>query len=81
MTMKLNTPELSYRPTREGGKDQLHSHLTFNPSAIERESCGACAQLENDFTWARFHDATKDVVMPAREDVVRQVLSERELVA
>lgn len=50
-------PELNYLPNREGGPDQLHTHLTFRPSAEQRESCGACSQLENDFTWLRFHDA------------------------
>ena len=49
--------ELDYLPTREGGIDQLHTHLSFKPSADERESCGACAQLENDFTWLRFNEA------------------------
>lgn len=51
------TIELDYFPTRQGGPDQLHTHLTFQPSALERESCGACAQLENDFAWLRFNDA------------------------
>lgn len=83
MTM-LKTPELSYRPTREGGEDQLHSHMTFNPSAIERESCGACAQLANDFTWAIFNDATAGETFAARETVledVREELRDRVLVA
>jgi hypothetical protein len=49
--------ELDYFPIREGGIDQLYSHLSYRPSADERENCGACAQLENDFTWLRFNDA------------------------
>jgi len=54
---RIKTPELDYFPTRNGGEDQLHNHLSFRPSADVRESCGACAQLENDFTWLRFNDA------------------------
>lgn len=79
--MKLKTIELSYRPTRNGGEDQLHTHLSFKPSAIERESCGACAQLANDFAWAAFNDATRDIDLPTVEDAVREALQERELVA
>lgn len=52
--------ELDYFPTRNGGPDQSHTHLSFRPSAEQRESCGACAQLENDFTWLRFNDAMAD---------------------
>lgn len=54
--MTKSQPELNYFPTRDGGPDQMHSHL-FAPTIEQRESCGACAQLENDFTWLRFHDA------------------------
>jgi hypothetical protein len=50
-------PELDYFPTRQGGPDQLHTHLSQSPTGLERESCGACAQLENDFAWLRFNDA------------------------
>ncbi len=53
----LKPVELNYFPTREGGPDQLHNHLSFKPSADVREACGACAQLENDFAWLRFNDA------------------------
>lgn len=49
--------ELDYLPTRNGGEDQIHNHTTFKPSDDTRESCGACAQLANDFAWLRYHDA------------------------
>jgi hypothetical protein len=51
------TIELDYFPVRQGGIDELHSHLSPNPTGLERESCGACAQLDNDFAWLRFNDA------------------------
>jgi hypothetical protein len=54
--MSKSEPELNYLPTREGGIDQVHTHL-FRPTTDERESCGACAQLANDFVWLRFNDA------------------------
>ena len=54
---ELKITELDYLPTRNGGEDQLHTHLTFKPSASMKESCGACAQLSNDFVWLRFNDA------------------------
>lgn len=56
MTNKPAIPELDYLPTRNGGPDQLHTHLSFKPSTDQRESCGACAQTQNDFAWAGLHD-------------------------
>lgn len=56
---RIKTIELDYFPTRQGGEDQLHNHLTFSPSEDVRESCGACAQLANDFAWLRFNDAMR----------------------
>lgn len=50
---KYKPVELDALPVRESGTDQLHDHLSFGYS----EDCGACAQLRNDFTWARFHDS------------------------
>lgn len=52
--------ELDYLPTRNGGEDQIHTHLSFRPTAEQRESCGACAQLANDFAWLRFNDGVAD---------------------
>lgn len=69
---KLKTPEVSYRPTREGGEDQLHNHLSFKPSNDERQACGACAQLANDFTWLRFNDAIAGVEFADREEVLAE---------
>lgn len=48
--------ELDYLPIRNGGPDQLHTHL-FAPTTEEKESCGACAQLAMDFMWIGFNDA------------------------
>lgn len=53
MSRPLKTPELDALPVRDGGVDQPHDHLVLG----FHENCGACAQLKNDFTWARFHDA------------------------
>lgn len=55
----MRTPsqiELNYLPVRGGGPDMLHTH-DFKPSALERENCGGCAQLANDFAWIRFYDS------------------------
>ncbi len=60
MPRQMKTVELDYLPTRDGGQDQLHNHTTFNPSPVTREACGACAQLDNDFAWMRFHDAVAE---------------------
>lgn len=49
----LNAVPLDTLPVRHGGVDQLHAHLSIG----FKEGCGACAQLSNDFTWARFHDS------------------------
>lgn len=68
----LKTPELSYRPVRNGGEDQLHNHLSFKPSTDEREACGACAQLANDFTWAAFNDAIAGVEFADQEEVLAE---------
>jgi hypothetical protein len=57
MTRIYKPIELDYLPTRASGQDELHTHTTFKPSAVERESCAACAQLANDFAWLRFRDA------------------------
>jgi hypothetical protein len=57
MTRTLKPIELDYLPTRASGQDELHTHITFRPSAVEKESCAACAQLANDFAWLRFSDA------------------------
>jgi hypothetical protein len=69
---KLKTIELEYRPLRNGGEDQLHNHLSFKPSNDEREACGACAQLANDFTWLRFNDAIAGVSFADKEEVLAQ---------
>lgn len=53
MSRFLKTPELDALPVRDGGVDAMHDHLSLGYS----ENCGGCAQLTNDFTWARFHDA------------------------
>lgn len=92
-----SAPELDYLPTREGGEDQLHNHLSIGfPTGIRGESCGACAQLKNDFAWLRFHDAMagregefgslQDAMTYARENVdarfdPRTQFRDRELVA
>lgn len=57
MTRTLKPIELDYLPTRASGQDELHTHISFRPSAVEKESCAACAQLKNDFAWLRFSDA------------------------
>lgn len=53
MSRTLKAPELDALPVRDGGPDMVHDHLSLGYD----ENCGACAQLKNDFTWARFHDA------------------------
>ena len=72
MTTRL-APQLNYLPTRNGGEDQLHTH-GFNPSEETKKSCGACAQLANDFVWLRFNDAVaahRDEFR-SRDDVVAE---------
>lgn len=56
MTISRLAPQLDYLPVRDGGEDLPHTH-GFNPTESIKESCGACAQLENDFRWLRFNDA------------------------
>ncbi len=53
MSRELKIPELDALPVRGGGVDLVHDHLSFGFS----EDCGACAQVKNDLTWGRFHDA------------------------
>lgn len=69
--------ELDYLPVRNGGEDQLHTHLSFRPSAEQRESCGACAQLENDFSWMRLNDALagREREFGTVEDAMRYAVS------
>lgn len=72
MTISRLAPQLNYLPARDGGEDQLHTHTDFNPSSSIKESCGACAQLENDFRWLRLHDAVADRIgeFADREEVL-----------
>jgi len=74
---KLKTVELDALPARNGGPDQLHTHLSFGYD----ENCGACAQLTNDFTWARFHDSVDPAEWESLPSPVERFLEERELVA
>ncbi len=75
----MKTPELNYLPTRNGGEDALHNHLTFTPSPEQKESCAACAQLANDFTWLRFNDAMagREDEFPTVAEAMAEVLRDR----
>lgn len=55
--------ELDEYPTRVSElstQDAAHDHLSFGI----KPDCEACAQLINDFTWARFHDAVDEASWP-----------------
>lgn len=75
----LKTVELDALPKRDGGPDQLHDHLSFGYN----EDCGACAQVTNDFTWARFNDSVDPAEWEDLPSPVERFLEERdrELVA
>ncbi len=80
MTTRL-APQLDYLPTRQGGKDRLHDHDGFNPVIETRESCAACAQLENDFSWLRFHDAVagRESDFRSRDEVMAEARTDARL--